>query len=396
MNSQPILCASTMNGGAQAISPAANRLGQRAVVLLAGAAGSNASDFERKPIVLPRISKVPGLGGKPLLFPPVSPALCREIMERRGFASVLTGTQVQEIDYPNPLEHMLWKIAKKMGIQSVAVMDSHANELQRFSNLDLSAPSPRSAITGPLTHLPDKIAVVDEYQRDLMLGLGFPADVLAVTGNPFFEKVAEDFGRLSPNTRAQLLRKPVFSNFHPDGKVVVFMSDTTVSYPDLGFTEKNVLQSFLKALDRVAEMTGIKINLIIRPHPVRYADAEEASEYETPHVVKVMHNPKIAEGKRLENEYSEMELYRIADLVVGTFNNTLMASRICGVATLAYLPGLNPKYTFQRILRDKGIITEVSDEARLAEALVQALAGGLVQQPMEFVQGATDRVISLL
>jgi hypothetical protein len=385
-----------MNGGAQAISPAANRLKQRATVLLAGAAGSNASDFERKPIVLPRVSKVLGPGGKPLLFPPVSHALCREIMERKGFSAVLTGTQVQEIDYPNPLEHILWGIAKKMGIPAVAVVDSHANELQRFSIIDLSAPSPRSSVTGPLAHLPDKIAVVDEYQRGVMLGLGFPADVLAVTGNPFFERVAEDFGRISPNARAQLLRKPVFSNFHPDGKVVVFMSDTTSGYPDLGFTEKSVLRSFLKALDRVAEMAGMKINLIIRPHPVRYADAKEASEYETPHLVKVVHNPKIAEGKKLENEYSEMELYRAADLVVGTFNNTLMTSRICGVATLAYLPGLNPKYDFQKILRDKGIITEVSGEARLAEALVQALAGELVQQPMEFVQGATDRVLALL
>ncbi|MDD5096568.1 MAG: hypothetical protein PHC52_13920 [Syntrophales bacterium] len=174
------------------------------------------------------------------------------------------------------------------------------------------------------------------------------------------------------------------------------MSDSMDSYPDIGFTEKSVLQSFLKAIDDLAKNAGIKINVIVRPHPFRGGDAAEAFNYETLNLRKVLHNPVSARGSDPENNYTMEQLLYAADLVVGTFNNPLITAKICGRPVVHYLPGINPKYEFQKFMSDQGLSTRVTQEGMLSVVLEGILGGRIMQKSMDSVHGAIDRVAALL
>lgn len=383
MNSQRILVASSMNGGAEAVGPVANRLLEKGVqcrVLLHGAAERNLRDFKAAPEVLALVSIKE----------------CRDIVARFKPTAILTGTQVQDKDHPRTFEQLLWQAGREAGIKTIAVMDTWGNERERFSDLDTSSPTPLSAISAPLARLPRIITVLDAYQEKVMLGLGFPAGALKVTGNPYFEHVAAEFAKLSPATREALLTKPVFASLGKSEKLIVFMTDSMSVYLDIGFTETSVLRSFLHAVDRLAGRTGMRINVIVRPHPFRNQDAASAFAVETPNIRKVLHNPVSAKGGDPANDYTMEELLKAADLVAGTFNNPLVTAKIVGRPVLHYLPGISQKYEFQKFMSDQGMSSRVTQEGMLDIVLEGILSGRIVQKSMDSVQGAIDRVIALL
>lgn len=372
-----------MNGGAEAVAPVANRLLERGVqckVLLHGAAERNLRDFKAAPELIANVS----LKG------------CRDIAARFRPTAILTGTQVQDKDHPRTFEQLLWQAGREQGVRTiVAVMDTWGNEAERFSDLDISSQTPLS-ISAPLARLPRTITILDAYQEKAMLDAGFQPEALRVTGNPYFEKVAAEFAKLSPATREALLAKPVFSSLGKSGKIIVFMSDSMSVYPDIGFTETSVLQSFLRAVDELARTTGMAINVIVRPHPFRNQDAASAFAVQTPSIRKVLHNPVSAKGSDPANDYSMEELLKAADVVVGTFNNPLITAKIVGRPVIHYLPGINPKYEFQKFMSDQGLSTRVTQAGMLGVVLEGILGGRIAQKSMDSVDGAIDRVISLL
>jgi len=383
MGNKRILIASSMNGGAEAVAPVANRLLEKGIqcrIFLHGAAERNLRDFKAAPEVLANVSLKE----------------CRDIVARFRPTAILTGTQVQDKDHPRTFEQLLWQVGKEQSMKTVAVMDTWGNELERFSDLDASSPTPLSAITAPLARLPRIMAILDAYQEKVMQGLGFSPGALKVTGNPYFEKVAEEFAKLSPATRETLLAKPAFASFGKSGKLIVFMSDSMSVYPDIGFTETSVLQSFLRAVNELARTSATQINVIIRPHPFRNQDAASAFAVVTPGIRKVLHNPVSAKGSDPANDYSMEELLKAADVVVGTFNNPLVTAKIVGRPVVHYLPGINPKYEFQKFMSDQGVSTRVTQAGMLGVVLEGILSGRIAQKSMDSVHGAIDRVIELL
>jgi len=195
-----------------------------------------------------------------------------------------------------------------------------------------------------------------------------------------------------------VLAKPVFAaaGFSTDAKTIVFMSDSQANYPDLGFTEKSVLQSFLRVMDELARKTGMKFNIIVRPHPFRNQDAGEAFDFETSAIRKALHNPVTAKGLEPKNDYSMEQLLATADLVVGTFNNPLITAKIVGNPVINYVPGINPRYGFQAFLTEQGLTTRVTEEEKLGAVITGLLGGTIIQKTMQTVRGATEAVIKLL
>lgn len=388
MNSPRILIAASMNGGAEAVAPVANRLRERKIpcqVLLSGAAERNLKDFRGEADVKNQTTS----------------AFCSALIKTYAPTTILTGTQVQSKEGPVTLEQMLWEAGREAGIRAIAVMDTWGNEAERFSDLETGVQGRTAAIVGKLTRMPEIITAIDEYQKRVMLAQGFPEDNIRVAGNPYFEKVAAEFATLSPGTREELLAKPVFSNFHPDGKTIVFMSDTMAGYPDIGFTEKSVLQSFLRIMDELAKRTGMKINVIVRPHPFRNQDAADAFNCETPNIRKVLHNPVSARGGDPQNEYSMEQLLYAVNLVVGTFNNPLVTAKICGRPVIHWLPGIKPGYEFQLFMSEQGMSHRLTDGRELGEMMlagftIKLIEGSIQQKPMDSAHGAIDRVIALL
>jgi len=382
-----ILAAASTNGGAEAVAPVVLRLREKGsdVRVLSYAAAT--ATFRAMKIEPDRI--LDGVFG----------VECAAEMAAFRPATVLTGTQVQDDKHPITLEQMLWGMGKAVGVRSVAVLDTWANYIQRFSDLEIV---PGGLQISHLSRLPDKIAIMDEFARARMLELDFPASVLEVTGNPYFEYIAGRFASLSPATREELLARPVFSPFRKYEKLVVFFSDSMDSCPDIGFTEVSVLRSFLKVLDSIAGGIGLP-NVIVRPHPFRNSDAGEAFACETPNLAKVLHNPITARGADPANDYTMEQLLYSADIIVGTFNNPLETAKICGKDNvISYVPGMNPKYDYQSYLNEQGLTTRVFSEEGLAPVLEKALAffpygdGLLGQKRMESTSGAADNVIKLL
>jgi hypothetical protein len=382
-----ILAAASTNAGAEAIAPAIKKLREQGVPVRVFSHGAATVTFR-------------SMGMEPdCMFEGKPSDATRKIAlgirdSRPRPTSILTGTQMQSMEQPITFEQILWTFGTLEGMKTVAVLDTWANYKERFSDMRLDAPSP--AIANPLSRLPNIIAVMDDYAKRQMLELSFPKDVIAVTGNPYFELVLDNFMRLSPMTQHQMLMKPVFANFKDHGETITFMSDSMDGYPDIGFTEKSVLQSFLRIVDDIAAKTGIPINVIVRPHPFRFQDAGSAFEFDTPHIVKVLHNPVTAKGGDPANDYTMEQLLYISDLVVGTFNNPLLTAKIVGNNVVSYMPGLNPKYDFYEFLSAQGLAARVTAEDKLGEVIEAALEGRLMQNTMKTVRGATDAVIKLL
>jgi hypothetical protein len=389
MSSQKrILVAASMNAGAEVLAPLVKRLG----------ATENAITRVLSYRAATRSFKAMGIEPYKELET-ASMNKCKRAFNAFKPTTLVTGTQVQDKDHPVTLEQMLWFVARKRNIKSIAVLDTWDNYIERFSDLVPSTDGNKLTIKKrtELKHLPTQIAIMDEFAKKEMLRLGFSEDVLAVTGSPYFEHVLTEAEKLTPETRKQLLEKPVFSLFDKDGKLIVFMSDNIEGfYPDIGYTEKSVLQSFLKSMDVLAERTGIKLNILVRPHPFRNENAKEAYECETGHLSKTFHNPVTSRGNDRANEYSMEELLHSADLIVGTFNNPLITAKIMGKPVLSYQPDLNDKYNFQYYLHEQGMVTKVTDENKLGQAVIDLLNGKIIQKSMEAMKGAGDRIIKLL
>jgi len=384
-----ILIASSLNAGAEAVAPLVERLMGRGDTVRVLSHRAATATFKSMDIEPDRI-----------LENLYAADLVRELTEFEP-AIIVTGTQIQRRECPIPLEHSLWWMGSRINNgngflpRSIAVMNTWGTELEQFSTLDIRGEVPLR-IMEKMAWAPDQIAVLDEYQMQKMLALGFDRKKLVITGNPYFEHVETQIAGLSPNTRAELLAKPVFSGFHKNGTLLVFISDDMSPFPDITFTEKDVLQSFLKTVDRLAEETGMKINLIVRPHPFRNANAQDAFDCETPHIRKVLHNPVSAKGGKPKNNYSMEQLLTSVDLVVGTLNNPLITAKIIGRPVIHYLPGVGTDYEFQKFLSDQGMSTRVTRESDLGTAIQCILDGRIVQKPLEAGKDAIENVIRLI
>ena len=198
----------------------------------------------------------------------------REVWQRRGLAFeelaensegalqeaaqlVLTSTSLNGLD----LEKQFVAAARMRGIPSLVVLDYWSKYRERFSSDD-----------GALDRLPDMIAVMDEQARAEMIVEGFDADQIVVTGQPAFDEL--------PQWRADFTdeqHRAVRAQFgvDADGLLVVFASQPFASYRGsdstqsgyMGFEERAVAASLLRALEAAGATTAQPITLVIRPHP---------------------------------------------------------------------------------------------------------------------------------
>ena len=135
------------------------------------------------------------------------------------------------------------RLCRERGIPSLCMLDSWVNYRSRLE------------IDGKGLFIPDVYALMDDEAFDEALRVGFPADVLAITGQPAFSSL-EQSARVS----------------RQDGrKTVLFVSEPVEmdqggkdSFPEYrGYTEKEVLPLFCQAAQPLAD----ELFLLIAPHP---------------------------------------------------------------------------------------------------------------------------------
>ncbi|MFH2023095.1 MAG: hypothetical protein ABIJ10_02160 [Candidatus Micrarchaeota archaeon] len=324
-------------------------------------------------------------------------------------SAILTGTQVQDKQNLWTIEQRFWR-AVEGRIRTIAVLDAMDNLKERFAMMT-ARPDGKIIIARNFELiLPTAIAVPSEEIKQRMVELGFPTDRLYAIGSPGAEyqiQRRDEFLACSAETRRKILAMPAYSSFFQDenAKLVVWLSDSMNVYPDIGFDEKSVMQEFLGVLDNVAKSTGLKINVIVRPHPFRKDDAQKAFDSctsESGTVRAVLHNP-ISNSDDKKNFYTMEELFaalRTDDILAGTFNLPIEEASRSGwpMQKLSFVPEIAEKYKFQQELVDRGIVSRAINMDMLAQLLNSALTKGLEQQTdprVEMHKGALDRLVEL-
>ncbi len=248
-------------------------------------------------------------------FPPPQPAARDEMAIRdvlRGCRLVLCGTSVNA--EMAELQHI--RVARELGVPSLAVLDYWANYALRFqyggeAGLCLS----------------DGIAVMDEAAHREMLAEGFPGERLVVTGQPALDHFA---GRATAGERQAARRGAGVGN----DLLVVFASQPLAElYAEvrgdplwLGYHQYSVLKDLLGALEDIAARRDAIITLVVLPHP---RESQTAFAGFSGKHVRLM----VGEG-------NPHEWARGADLVCGMHSMFLLESCHAGNLTLSLQPGL--------------------------------------------------------
>jgi hypothetical protein len=216
------------------------------------------------------------------------------------------------------LEKYFFLAARQLKIPSLSVLDYWSNYTIRFSDNRRN-----------LIYLPDRIAIMDRQAFDEMVSEGFPADSLVITGQPAYDELQERKPRFSDERKKQILED---LGIAPGDLAVVFASEPVLSGNPLhtqhpGYTEETVLQLLIASLDAIHAGTGLRIVLIIRPHPKE--DPEKFKNIKG-------RNTRIV----LSTEGDSRDVVMAADLVTGISSTILIEACILGCIVASLQPGL--------------------------------------------------------
>ena len=206
--------------------------------------------------------------------------------------------------------------ARQYGVPSLSILDYWSHYRQRYSNE-----------RDELMYLPDMIAVMDEYAKTEMIVLGFPADVIEVTGQPAFDCLEEKRQKYAQSYERRWNAGYTARRGHgygEDTRLAIFLSQPIASSDyGWGFNEHKVIPMFLDAVQSVAP----DCQVLIRPHPREDSKGLFRYEYYNDLDVKIRRSDGIH------------ELMVSADLVAGM--NTVMLVEACylGCITLSIQPG---------------------------------------------------------
>jgi hypothetical protein len=172
----------------------------------------------------------------------VSPDLDAGVLERevsRVAPDVLvTGTGFSD------LEPTLWRVAKNMGVPSLAAIDTWVNLRQRFSMADGTEIQP------------EIISVVDQEMKEAIENEGWSTARLKIVGQPHLEARV---GQITDSRKGRSANEP---------PVLVFFSeprrqDDERVGKETGFDQFSVAKALLEAVEKVSS----SLRIIIKPHP---------------------------------------------------------------------------------------------------------------------------------
>jgi hypothetical protein len=298
---------------------------------------------------------------------------------------LITGTSSDDFT-----ERYFWQAAETLKIPSMAVFDFWGNYGLRFSpylvwDLNLYNQN-KSYLT-----LPSRICMMDEFARQGMLADGIPEEHLAVTGQPYLQKLLHRKKALSVTHQLDLKRRI----FGPEETfAITFASQSfTETYQvtergdcHWGYTEQTILLELLAALKTVADETNRKITLLIKPHP-----KNELSFFEE--IVYPFTHPSIE--LRLSTEDSVWEVIEASDLICSMFSMMLVEAVILGKPILSIQIGLKQEDPF--ILSCRGLSESVLSQSELVLRLKEILhKSEMALTDFELVDNAVESVLRIM
>ncbi len=229
---------------------------------------------------------------------------------------LLTGTSYNHID----LEKKFISAARKLRVPSLSVLDFWSNYAIRFSDAE-----------GTVSHVPDRIAVMDERAHDEMVAAGFDASQLVITGQPALDDLisykkahTDERGATRASLEIEEEDRLVLFASQPLAAVFGDNSDSPL-YP--GYTEITVLDALVRSLENIAQRHPQRIALLIRPHP---RESEHGFENRRSESIRIF--------VRADGDSREVVL--ASDLVTGMTTMLLVEACFLGVPVVSLQPGL--------------------------------------------------------
>ena len=202
------------------------------------------------------------------------------------------------------MDKLATAIATQRGIPSIAVIDYWSNYSLRFSDPD----------TKNLAYIPTKIAVIDDVCRDEMVAEGFDSARIVVTGNPSFEKYADEVQQSTEEGIILFVSQP-FSELIADKSGI-----------DYGYDEREVFQDVINALQEI----GVENEIVVKHHP----RTKDFSVFDS---IILGSSLSVSTDKETPTD----ELVAQSVLVIGMCTMALFEAALRGKKVLSYQPHLN-------------------------------------------------------
>jgi len=247
------------------------------------------------------------------------------------------------------LERTLTRMAREVGVPSVAVLDEWYNYAVRFRSPDGS------------WNLPTRIAAMNAMAVDEAVLEGLPRNRLFCSGSVWLSELARQTSAFRPELEAAIGTAALSESMpgagaeSPASLQVTFISENftseTEEIPGMPYDEHGVLRDVIAALDALDS----PVRLINKVHPSRHDDPDTASGSDTVHV------ETHARG-------SLLDFMAASDLCIGMKSMGLLEASMMGKPVLSYQPGMTPEANIGTAVR-LGVCPLVTNRKSLHEWL---------------------------
>lgn len=219
---------------------------------------------------------------------------------------LVTGTSQEEDS-----DYILWKEARALAIPSAAYVDHWMNLIERFDY-------------GKEFFTPDKICVIDEYCKSVLVRHGVDGADVEITGHPLLTARVEKLKELRNDPAyCEAVRKKL--GIDRETKINLFISEDMTELglkKRFGYDEFDSFRSF-----RMSVRGGA---LIVKIHP-----RERRGKWED-----FVKKDDVRGCLLVYNEIEPLDLLAIADNVGGLFSILLALAHLAGVKTVSHQPNL--------------------------------------------------------
>lgn len=285
---------------------------------------------------------------------------------------LITGTSLD--DYT---ERFLWKAADSLSIFSFAIIDQWMNLGIRFSKYNYTQIDLYKN-TYEHSFLPDKIFVMDDLAKEMIMKEGVPEEKVLVSGQPYFETVREKY------TNALVYKKK------GDVLNIVYVSEPIIQDYDegdesklfWGYNERTNFENLYVSLTHILKGSSKKVYLTVRPHPRESVDGWKK-------IISSKINENIILNCDTEND--SFYILKNADLVCGMSSMFLLEAAICEVPIISIQIGLKQDNPF--ILDKIGSVKSKLTKEELEADLKNAINGDYYKFDFEIKKNAADDIV---
>lgn len=298
---------------------------------------------------------------------------------------IITGTSADDFT-----EKFIWKSAEKLKIPSFAIIDQWMNCGLRFSPYGVSELE-KYNLHKTYPYLPTKILVMDETAKRDSIKEGLEEKRLVITGQPHFESllksasavtfedmklVRSGFGASQHDFLITFASEPIVDTYHETGSSKHYW----------GYTERTIFENLLESLRNIADSSGRRVFVVLRPHPKEnkdnWNDYLSGFSHDRIRVIK-------------DSDTDSIKLILSSDLVCGMSSMFLLESAILGRSVMSIQIGLKRENPF--VLDRIGVLKSMLDRDELRDKIKSAiLENSLPACSFEFIRNPVENIINLM